>query len=63
MAGYGVAERKAARETKAHAYLCGSCGARVYEHEALCPACEDDVFFSSVCVQVENEKFESGESQ
>lgn len=62
MAGYGVQE-KMARETKANPHQCGACGARVPKHEALCQSCRDDIFFRSVCVQVENEKFESGESQ
>jgi hypothetical protein len=62
MAGYGVQEHQA-RETKANPHTCGVCGSRVRKHEELCQACVDAVFFTSVSVQVENEKFESGESQ
>jgi hypothetical protein len=56
MAGYGVQERKTARETKAdQSECCGSCGMKCERNEALCQPCKDDIFFSSVCVQVESE--------
>jgi hypothetical protein len=64
MAGYGVAERKTARKTKAdESECCGSCGMQCGRYEELCQPCRDDIFFTNVCVQIENEKFESGESQ
>lgn len=63
MAGFGLTESKVARETKANPHQCGVCGGRVAKHEELCQACKDDIFFTSVAVQVENEKSESGESQ
>jgi hypothetical protein len=63
MAGYGTQERKTERETKANPHQCGACGGRVSKHETLCQSCKDDVFFSSIAYQVENEKSESGESQ
>lgn len=62
MAGFGVAERKL-RTLQANPHVCGACGGRVSKHETLCQSCKDDVFFTAVCVQVENEKSESGESQ
>jgi len=63
MAGYGTQERKVERETRANPHVCGACGGRVSKHDTLCQSCKDDVFFNVVCVQVENEKIQSGESQ
>jgi len=64
MAGYGIAERKTARKTKTgESKCCGSCGMKCERNGVLCQPCADDVFFKSVCVQIENEKSESGESQ
>lgn len=62
MAGYGVAER-VERAHKPRTNMCGSCGCEVSRGRLICQSCKDDVFFTAVCVQVENEKSESGESQ
>jgi predicted amidophosphoribosyltransferase len=64
MAGYGMQEKMARDFLRSgNPHVCGSCGGRVRKHETLCQACKDDIFFAGVCVQVENEKPESGESQ
>ena len=56
MAGYGVAERKTARETKSTLHVCGTCGGRCPKHEELCQSCKDEIFFAVVANQVETER-------
>ena len=56
MAGYGVAERKTARETKIKLHVCGDCGGPVDKGRVLCLTCADELFFAVVANQVETER-------